>query len=389
MDSTSFKVTVAGAGLIALAFVNTAQANGFARGTADTDILYEDGNFTMRAGATYVSPNRKYTAEGNPANIGTNAYQDYVIPSAAFKLGLTDNFSCAGTYTQPYGGSVKYAAPRLSGKTEEGFTVDEFAATCAVKFHAGKGNLYLLGGVFQENFDYSRNNVSPLGPLHLELNGVDQGYRVGVGYDIPEIALRAQLLYRSGSDYGASGTLTGPAGVLAPTLVGVNGITATTQIPAAALGIGHLPQTVEAKFQTGVAPGWLVFTNIKWSDWSVQKSLDVRSAATGGLISQDLYNWKDGWTFTAGVGHQFNETIAGAVSLTYDQGVTTGYDLSSDTWTLAGGVSAKDSFGGELRAGVGVSYLTSAAETQYAPGTNAAVEAGWAYAANVSYRVKW
>lgn len=385
MYRTSIKATLASAGFVALAFANAAHANGFARGTADTDIIYEDGSFSMRAGATYVSPTRKYTAEGNPANVGTNAYQDYIIPSAAFKLDLTDNVICAGTYTQPYGGSVKYAAPRLSGKTAEEFTVDEFAATCAVKFKAGKGNFYFLGGVFQENFDYSRNNVSPLGPLHLELSGVDQGYRLGVGYDIPEIALRAQLLYRSGSDYGADGTLTGPAGILAPGL----GLPPATQIPIGAIGIGHLPQTVEARFQTGVAPGWLVFANVKWSDWSVQKSLDVRATATGGLISQDLYNWKDGWTVTAGVGHKFNEVVSGAVSLTYDQGVATGYDLSSDTWTLAGGVSLKDSFGGELRGGVGVTYLTSAAETRYAPGTNAAVDSGWAYAANLSYRVKW
>lgn len=388
MYRTSIKAAMASVGLVALSFVNAAQANGFARGTADTDILYEDGNFTMRAGATYVSPTRKYTAETNPANVGTNAYQDYIIPSAAFKLGVTENFSCAGTYTQPYGGSVNYSAPRGLGsfKKAENFTVDEFAATCSIKFKAGKGNFYILGGVYQESFDYSRLNdfsALGLGTARLELAGVDQGYRLGVAYDIPEIALRAQLLYRSGTDYGASGTLTGPAGLLAPGL----GLPPSTQIPVAAIGIGHLPQTVEAKFQTGVAPGWLVFTSIKWSDWSVQNSLVVRAKASGALISQDLYNWKDGWTVTAGVGHQFNDTISGALSLTYDQGVGSGYDLSSDTWTLGAGLSAKDSFGGELRGGVGLSYLTSAAETKYL--VNSAVDSGWAYAANLSYRVKW
>ncbi|WP_274628920.1 outer membrane protein transport protein [Arvimicrobium flavum] len=374
-----------GAGIAALVLGGAAHANGFARGTADTDILYEEGGFTFRSGMTFVNPSREYTKHGNPANVGTDAFQDYVIPSIAFKLDVSDAFRCAGTYTTPYGGAVKYAAPTLSGKTEEDFVIHEIAATCAVKFSAGKGNVYLLGGVYQEEFDYNRFNVSPLGGLQLDLRGTEMGYRLGVGYDIPDIALRAQLLYRSGTDYGASGTLTGPAGVLAPQL----GLPATMQIPVRAIGIGHLPQTVEAKFQSGIAPGWLAFANIKWSNWSVQDSLDVRSAVTGQLISRDIYNWDDGWTITAGIGHAFNDVVSGAVSLTWDQGVGTGWDLQSDVWTLASGVSVKDTLGGELRAGVGVSYLTSAEETQYAPAVNSAVDDGWSYAGSISYRVKW
>jgi long-chain fatty acid transport protein len=377
--------TAALAGLSAMAAAGVAQANGFARGTADTDILYEDGNFNFRAGATYVSPSREYTRNGNPALVGTKYTNDYIIPSAAFKLNVVDGFRCAGSYTTPYGGDAEYAAPTVSGKLREEFTVSELAMTCAVKFNVGKGNLYLLGGVYQESFDYIRANASPLGGLELLLDGRDEGYRLGVGYDIPEIALRAQLLYRSGTEYGAEGTLTGPAGILAPSL----GLAPGTQIPIDAIGIGALPQTVEAKLQSGIAPGWLAFANIKWSDWSVQKSLDVRAAATGGMISRDIYNWSDGWTITGGIGHAFNDTVSGAVSVTWDEGVGTGWDIQSDTWTLATGLSVKDTLGGEFRAGVGVTYLEAAEETQYAAGVNAAVDSGWAYAGSLSYKVKW
>ena len=44
----------------------------------------------------------------------------------------------------------------------------------------------------------------------LELGGQEYGWRAGVAYEIPEIRLRAQLLYRSGTQYGATGTLTAP-----------------------------------------------------------------------------------------------------------------------------------------------------------------------------------
>ena len=107
------------------------------------------------------------------------------------------------------------------------------------------------------------------------------------------------------------------------------------------------------------------------------------------MLRQNLYNWRDGWTVTAGIGHAFNEKLSGAVSLTYDRGVGTGFDLSSTTWTLGAGGSYKDDMGGELKFGGGVTYIAAAAETQYAAPLNSAVSGGWAVAAGASYKVKW
>ena len=52
---------LAGAGCLTMALVGAAHAGGFARGSADTDILFDDGNFNMRAGVTYVSPRREFS----------------------------------------------------------------------------------------------------------------------------------------------------------------------------------------------------------------------------------------------------------------------------------------------------------------------------------------
>ena len=224
-----------------------------------------------------------------------------------------------------------------------------------------------------------------MGPASLKLNGTDTGFRIGAAYEIPEIALRAQLMYRSATGYGAEGTLTAPAGVLG---LPNPPFPPATQIPVAALGIGALPQSVEFKVQSGVAPGWLVFGSAKWTDWSTLTTLDVRSAASGALLSQDKYFWKDGWTVSAGVGHAFNDKWSGAVSLTWDQSVGTGYDLSSDTWTVGSGLSYKDDMGGEFKFGGGVTFISSAAETQYGA-TNSAVDSGIAYAIGASYKTKW
>jgi long-chain fatty acid transport protein len=195
-------------------------------------------------------------------------------------------------------------------------------------------------------------------------------------------------MYRSGTSYGANGTLTAP-GFLAGSML--------RSVPLPAEGFGNLPQSVEFKAQSGIAPGWLAFGSVKWADWSVQRELKVVTPSPL-LSSSDIYNWKDGWTVTGGVGHAFNDNVSGALSLTWDRGVATGWDLSSDTYTLAAGGVLKDKLGGELRAGVGVSYLTSARETQYlnaiVPGNphsgfNSAVDGGWAFAVNLGYKVNW
>ncbi|WP_246225824.1 OmpP1/FadL family transporter [Chelativorans xinjiangense] len=366
----------------------SAQAGGFSRGTADTDILYEDGNFNFRAGATIVMPGHEFTADPvmqapGTSVVGSDYLDTYMIPSAAVKFKITDNLSCAGTFTTPYGAASSYSAPYgPKGTVEETFTVAEFGGTCAAFVEMGRGRLSVLGGGFIERFSYdlaSNPIVPPFSgaPLAMELTSNAYGWRAGLGYEIPDIALRAQVMYRSATSHDASGFATSP---LFEALGAPGGI-----LPAT--GSGELPQSVEFKLQTGIAPGWLAFGSVKWTDWSVNEQLIV---SAGPVDSANLYHWKDGWTITGGVGHAFNERVSGVVSLQWDQGVSTGYDYRSEKWMLASGVSLKDDLGGELRLGGALVYLTSAEITGAgAPDFGAAVDNGWAGILSASYKVKW
>ncbi len=397
-----FLKSLVGATALSMAVIGTASAGGFSRGNADTGILYEPGNFNMRSSVTLVSPSRKITAAvGNPNLVGTQYANDYVMPSVAVKMGITENFSCAGTLNNAYGGSASYAQPKNLalpgttplgllnyGKKDEDFSIYETALTCGVKFQLGKGNLHVIGGGFMEKFNYDR--VDFLGPnaavgstgaitANLRLSGEDYGWRAGIAYEIPEIAFRTELLYRSGTSYGADGSL-----------VIRNNLAGTTLADLPAIGEGELPQSFTLNFQSGVAPGWLVLGSVKWTDWSVTKQLVATAFAAPGVpVIRDANNyfWKDGWTVTAGVGHAFNEQVSGLMALTWDSGVATGWDGSSDTWTLSAGGSVKDSWGGELRAGAGLTYITSATETQ--GDKPMSYDSGWAVAGNVGYAIKW
>lgn len=424
-------------GCAALAVIGGAQAGGFSRGVADTDLIFEEGNFDMRASVTVVMPQRGYatlTAPPAGAAVGLEpgrSYastdgdytQTYAIPSMAVKFNVSDDFRCAGTYTQPFGADSQYGPQAIlfgsladgTGTVNEGFDTNEFAATCGYKFDLAKGRAWLLAGGFLQDFSYSQTvrfngpivagGLVLAGLLDLEdapafaaaINNTDAtlqfdgdyepGYRIGVAYEIPEIALRAQLMYRSEVHHTPDGTFTtaldGPAG------------------PAPVVGDGTLPQSVELKLQSGIAPGWLAFGSVRWTDWSVLDTLDY--TILGGPLPGDReleYFFKDGWTVTGGIGHAFNETVSGVIGLTWDRGVSTTEDTLSDSYTAAAGVSIRDKLGGEIRFGGAISYLTPdsvAAEVQpssvgnpdYGASFAYSVDGDWTYALSAGYRIQW
>lgn len=399
----------------ATALTGNALAGGFSRGTADTDVLFEDGNFTMRAGVLYVAPQRGYesvTVAGVPTSSTDGDYTEaYVVPNFAIKLNLTDRARCAGTYTQPFGANSTYGSQAInagiwadaldgaaqpSGTAYTHFSTEEFGLTCGYRFQAGRGNLWVIGGGFLKSISYDEGNrigsplspVSslPVGSLSLSENDVP-GYRLGVAYEIPEIALRVQGIYRSKVEHNLTGTFS---------------VTGLGLLNPASTGAATMPQSFELKAQSGIAPGWLAFGSIKWTDWSVLQTLNY-TTTPGNNRTKDFF-YKDGWTFTAGVGHQFNDTVSGSVSLTYDKGVSTTEDVNKDTFTLATGVSLTGDNGGELRVGGAVSYLQGGSVSQAAscldgPGTICGSGVGaaydntiggdWSYALGASYKVSF
>lgn len=367
-----------GAGCFSFALIGSVHAGGFSRGSADTDILFEEGNFNMRSSVTYVSPTRKYSKNPlNPELIGVNHADDFVIPSFALKLKISDSLSCAGTYTQSYGGGATWPTP--SGpltKLDEDFTIYEAALTCGVKFDLSKGRLWVLGGLYREQVDYDL--VAVAGQLNVNLRDENFGWRAGLAYEIPEIALRTQLMYRSGVNIDASGSAVG-----GPFFTG-----SASSVTVPATGDTQFPQSLEFKAQTGVAPGWLVYGSVKWTDWSVTKTLNLHVPDLHVENGNDYY-WRDGWTLTAGVGHKFNDWLSGTVFVAWDRGVSTGWDPTAETYTAGAGLSMKDKLGGELRFGGAVSRLGAVSETKYGPSLDRTVQADWAYALNAGYALKW
>lgn len=374
------------AGTLLAAVSTQALAGGIERGGYNIDLLFDPSRFAADASVTYVMPERELKnvvdtdttvppavaavvpgttpgfgggdLNGRPDSVEET--ESYVVPRFGAKAGLTDDIDCLAQYGEPWGAHTKPGTDWAGANSNVETKIDSFSLemTCSYKFAVGPGNLRVLGGGFYQEIEGFKERIvvnpaflgglSGVGRLDLESEGA--GYRVGMAYEIPDIALRASLVYNSEVELDdITGTLD---------LSQVNG-----SAPFDVSGAAALPQSVELKLQSGIRPGWLAFGSVKWVDWSVLQSIEFNSAAVNNVTSLDLF-YRDGWTVSGGVGHQFNDKLSGSLALTWDRGTSTGLGSQTDTWTVSGGVAYQPTEMVELRFGGAVGLLTSGSSGQ-------------------------
>jgi long-chain fatty acid transport protein len=370
MNNSRLKALLGG-GCFSLALIGTAHAGGIERGGYDIDLLFDPAPFATEAEATYVMPQRDLTnavdtdpRDGNLTFLGSTARDSvsYWVPRIGFKAEVVKSIDCMADYSQPWGA---HTHPGLWAGAQSVMETDiksnNYAATCSYKMDAGKGLVRFIGGVFyQEVYGFKESLVTPLvpdfgGTGRVDLSSSGWGWRAGVAYEIPDIALRASLVYNSQVN------LDNLSGTLDLTNLGLG----TTPI----YGNASMPDSVALKLQSGIAPGWLAFGSIKWVNWSVLQSVPICPVATKGILactstslarvtSLDLM-YRDGWTITGGIGHKFNDQWSGAAQITWDRGTSHGYGSQTATWTVGGGVAYTPSANVELRLAGAIGVLTS------------------------------
>lgn len=206
-------------------------------------------------------------------------------------------------------------------------------------------NLY-AGGVYQT----VKGKVNLRGTAYSIYNGYDAdiketgggGWLVGAAYQIPEIALKASLTYRSEIDhkvnvnenFSVTSALTNNPAVLAG-LLGVTPAQALAQAQALEEGSAGkktkitTPQSVNLDFQTGIMANTVAFANVRWVNWkdfAIQPyKFGLLSQQIGGLVGRpngfNLVEYSDDqWSVNAGVGRKLNEQWAGNVSVGWDSG---------------------------------------------------------------------
>lgn len=375
---------------------SVAQAGGLERSGYNIDLLFDPSDYAAEATATYVNPQRelKNVRDTNPAPTSPPGFgggdlnyrpstaddtESYWAPRIGVKAALGDSVDCMADYSQPWGAHTNPGQnwAGANNNIETKVESDNYAATCSYKWEMGPGYFRVIGGAFYQEVDGFKERLVQdytfAGPLFTGFSGVGRlelqdsgwGWRTGVAYEIPEYAMRASLVYNSAVD------LDDLRGFIDLRNVGFPVLTPAGPVVIAGEkynvhGSASMPDSLELKIQSGIAPGWLAFGSIKWTDWSQLQVLKfvANEPAPGRFpTSLDLL-YRDGWTITGGVGHKFNDQWSGAVSLTWDRGTSHGYGTQTDTWLLGTGVSYAPTENVEIRLAGSVGILTSGSSGQ-------------------------
>lgn len=296
-----------------------------------------------------------------PSEATGDMASSYYFPSAALKIQATDNISVGLLYDQPFGAKAEYkdksAAFNPTGEDGTKAEVHTQNLTLLVGYQPNENWNVYAGPVFQE----AKGNVALRGAAYSALSGYnadlkrseDWGWAAGFAYQIPEIALKASLTYRSKIKHKLGATEN------ASTIVPGYG-NATLQLPLEAFTYSpgptdvHTPESVNLDLQSGIMADTVAFLNVRWVHWdgfairptqfgqtldqlaqqadrinlSTYSAQDPRlplaagtKAAFESLNGGNLVEYnKNQWSATTGVGRKFNEKWAGNVSVGWDSG---------------------------------------------------------------------
>lgn len=307
--------TYLSAGAALLLTTSMAHAVGLDRSNQNIGVIFEDTGAT----GSYVELSYGFampdlTGEDD-ALFGSgptgNVAEDYGILGMAFKYQYSDAFSAAVIFDQPYGASIEYPVGDSIALGGTAADVDSESISVLGRYDLGNG-FSAHGGLRVQRLAAS---VSLAGaaypfPAGYSANFDDDtavGYTLGAAYERPDIALRVALTYFSEIDHELDTQENFGAGFVP---------TGTTDVTT--------PQAVNLDFQTGVAPGTLVFGQIRWADYDEVQVVPAQfGGATGGT---SLVGVKSNFAYSLGVGRQLTDNLAGSFSVGYEP---TGDDLVS------------------------------------------------------------
>lgn len=298
-------------------------AGGLDRSGQSIQAFLQPGNY-FEAGISVLDPRVSGESLIQEGEKISDMAEDYYFPTAALKIQANEHLSLGLLFDQPYGADSQYAANGGSfGTATEGTSVEVRTnnLTALIGYQPTEHwNIY-AGPVWQT----VEADIQLRGNAYKSLSGynvkVEQepafGWIAGVAYQIPEIALKAAVTYRSEISHKANSTETSnirlPAGMhpLFPQGVDLSQVVSKTK--------AITPQSVNIDFQTGVAADTLAFANLRWVHWD--NFVVSPQMLSHPLIGQNLIDYSDDqWSATLGLGRKFTPKWAGNVSVGYDSG---------------------------------------------------------------------
>lgn len=351
--------------LLSLIPTTSVFAAGLDRSGQSIAAFLQPGNY-FEAGISILDPEVK--GKDTSGNKTGDMASDYYFPHAALKIQATDHFSVGLIYDQPFGADAEYAGNNtfvenrpVPFKGGTSVTVDTQNLNLIFGYQPNE-NWNLYAGAVYQTVD---GTVLLRGTTYSVFNGYDfrtgedesVGWLAGVAYQIPEIALKASVTYRSeiehkmnaSENFGAAGYISipgapGQSAQLNQLMTALNASSGETKLTT--------PQSVNIDFQTGIMANTVAFANIRWVDWSNFKVQPYNFAKLSKVVGQNptinkpngfnLIDYKeDQISATVGVGRKFNERWGGNVSVGWDSGAgnpVTTLGPTEGFWSVGTGV---------------------------------------------------
>ncbi|WP_170569903.1 OmpP1/FadL family transporter [Ruegeria atlantica] len=286
-----------------------AYAGGIDRSGQGINLVFEEGT-VVQFGLSYTDPEVSGTMPnifglGEPVDSG-NIANDFFTPHLGFKTALTEQLDLAIIYDEPFGADIAYSSayplsinpfdPTQPNALRAEADIDALTALLRYKFNNG---FSALGGVRVQRVSEASIGVPIVGDYSFDADSeVDFGYLIGVAWEKPEIAARVALTYNSKITHDLSQT----------EIIGGVPSDTTTEVDT--------PQSVNLDFQTGVAPKTLLFGSVRWVDWP---QLDLAPPVYTGAVGSSLVDYENAtYTFSLGLGYQFTDEFAGAITAGYE-----------------------------------------------------------------------
>lgn len=343
MKFSSLSIAIA---LASLPFC-TIHAAGLDRSGQSISAFLQPGNYA-EAGISVLDPTVKGKHDDG-RQVGDMG-DDYLFATAAIKVQATDQISLGLIYDQPFGADATYQMDGSNFQNgQEGTQVNVRTnnLTALIGYQPNKNwNIY-AGPVWQtvEADIKLRGNAYSNMDYNIRVDQKEAyGWTTGVAYQIPEIALKAAITYRSEIKHNATSVenaKNSPSNLIKP-------LQAVT------------PQSVNIDLQSGIAQNTLVFANLRWVHWDQF----VVSPVLLSNVNQNLIEYsKDQYSATFGLSHKLNEQWASTVAVGYDTGAgnpVTTLGPTEGYWSLGLGAQFSPAENYFIQAGVKYFWLGDA-----------------------------
>ncbi|MDC4648683.1 transporter [Acinetobacter baumannii] len=271
--------------------------------------------------------------------------------TAAIKLQLTDRLGFGVLYDQPFSADIKYPARSNNSyfdndSSHEGTSVKADTQNLSLLFgYSPYQHFQIYGGPVYQTV---KANVALRGNAYTQaFNGYNAkfkqqgevGWLLGGSYQLPDIALKAAITYRSKIKY----KFQVEEDIFGEPLKLVENEKTKLETPA----------SLNIDFQTGISEKSLVYMNLRWVNWKEFETRPPQYGAFSEILMKELTNGEyiqgfkldsyqnDQYSATLGIAHQFTEKWSTSTDVSWDSG--TGNPASTmgpikGSWSLGLGV---------------------------------------------------